>query len=158
VPLIPKYIWKKLNPKINITKGESFCHECGKQLKYVCKLEGSNKTYCRKHAKEEQKSRDKKLTVSSKHKSEKVGKLPSDDELNKLHNEEIARQEQVKKYDAPIFSGYCDFCDKKIGGLDVFKCQYCKQHYCSSHRIPEEHNCTSKKRAILEKKGYVSYK
>jgi hypothetical protein len=157
--LIPRFIWKKLNPEIRICDEQGFCHECGKQLNgEVCKVGKSNKSYCRKHAKQEQILHNKNLEVNSKYKVEKVGKLPADEnELNIKYNKSIKYSEPIKE-PTPKFSGHCDFCDLKIGGLDVFKCKYCQQYYCSQHRIPEEHNCPSKQRAILEKKGYVSYK
>ena len=35
----------------------------------------------------------------------------------------------------------CQFCEKEIGNLP-FQCKYCKNYYCSIHRLPESHKCS----------------
>lgn len=36
----------------------------------------------------------------------------------------------------------CNYCDKIIEGFnDRFKCRFCGEHHCSTHRLPEDHNC-----------------
>jgi len=135
--LIPKFIWKKLNPQIIVSSGRGICSVCGKKLNgEICQVPKAKEYLCRKHAKQ-------------------IQTLNSESEL--VDNEE---QEQTlsERQHEPEFSGYCDKCNKKIGGLDLFKCKYCKHHFCTKHRIPEEHECPSKIRTVLEKKGRVVYK
>jgi uncharacterized protein YkwD len=35
----------------------------------------------------------------------------------------------------------CDRCEKEIREELIFSCSYCTGSYCSSHRLPENHNC-----------------
>jgi predicted nucleic acid binding AN1-type Zn finger protein len=80
---------------------------------------------------------------------------PGRKEKHRRHEQKY-QEERVQK--EKEFSGRCDECNEKIGGLDVFRCKYCGHYFCTKHRIPEEHNCPSKNRAILEKEGQVVYK
>lgn len=34
----------------------------------------------------------------------------------------------------------CEYCSASIENL-VFKCSYCEENYCISHRVPETHDC-----------------
>lgn len=36
----------------------------------------------------------------------------------------------------------CDCCRKKCG-LVVFKCSACDKEHCTSHQLPEAHNCVN---------------
>jgi|GEM_PF-3023775 len=37
------------------------------------------------------------------------------------------------------FSGNCDFCGKME--TLPFRCKFCGQFHCQTHRLPESHNC-----------------
>lgn len=43
---------------------------------------------------------------------------------------------------------HCDYCDIKIDGLP-FHCRRCGGNFCSSHRLPEYHNCPGLKRGNI---------
>jgi AN1-type zinc finger protein 4 len=35
----------------------------------------------------------------------------------------------------------CTFCSKKIGIVNTYNCK-CSKAFCTSHRMPESHQCT----------------
>jgi hypothetical protein len=41
----------------------------------------------------------------------------------------------------PIINLNCSFCDKSIGGTDVFTCKFCKEKVCADHIQLENHKC-----------------
>ncbi|MGQ0606425.1 MAG: AN1-type zinc finger domain-containing protein [Candidatus Nitrosotenuis sp.] len=58
----------------------------------------------------------------------------------------------------------CTYCGNKT---DLpFECNYCKDEFCSEHRLPEEHRCVKlssirakkfgEKKVIRQKKGFFS--
>lgn len=47
----------------------------------------------------------------------------------------------------------CSICFKEVNM--PFTCKYCGYHYCSEHRLPEDHNCQGLKKV---KKDYFSPK
>ena len=54
----------------------------------------------------------------------------------------------------------CDYCKKKIDGLP-HKCRYCKELHCSTHLLPESHDCEGlrqykEKNAERWKKNFIS--
>jgi len=41
----------------------------------------------------------------------------------------------------------CQYCDKDV--VLPFKCPFCSQHFCSEHRLPENHECPEYWRAKI---------
>ena len=55
--------------------------------------------------------------------------------------EDVGRKE---KQERPKYKGYCEHCGHKVADfLDIFYCKYCKEHHCTKHRLPEDHECPS---------------
>ena len=56
----------------------------------------------------------------------------------------------------------CNFCGRKFKTLP-FKCKFCEQDFCDSHRLPEDHSClglAARKEQIksrLQRGGKISY-
>ncbi len=49
----------------------------------------------------------------------------------------------------------CDYCNKEISRMP-YKCKYCGGRFCSDHRLPENHDCSSvnkNKKWFTEKKA-----
>ena len=42
----------------------------------------------------------------------------------------------------PIKPKECSICKIELGTLDRFTCKYCNNHYCTKHRLPEQHDCS----------------
>lgn len=50
--------------------------------------------------------------------------------------------EPITKNNHKKVSTKCNFCHKKFHGVtDYFDCSYCDGEFCSSHRLPEKHDC-----------------
>ena len=60
----------------------------------------------------------------------------------------FVKQSKYKEYKTqverkrPKYKGYCECCNKKESFPNYFYCKYCKQYYCTKHRLPEQHRCT----------------
>lgn len=50
----------------------------------------------------------------------------------------------------------CFICKKKTKTLIPFNCSYCNNNFCTSHRLPEEHECVNYN--IVKINSFVSNK
>jgi len=83
--------------------------------------------------------------------------------IKKLFSKKEIKYENLSVFDKkpvsnrPPFNGYCNFCNKKIGGLDVYFCKYCNKYHCGEHRLPEEHNCANPSKPKSFTSSSISY-
>lgn len=47
----------------------------------------------------------------------------------------------------------CHICQRKINSITGFFCEYCNQWHCEKHRLPEDHKCKGKPKALAKEKG-----
>lgn len=156
--LIPRFIWKIFNPNIEISSGRGICSTCKKYLNEICQVSNDKKFYCRKHAKQRFEEFSKNKSKYAKENIyEDAGKYyeptkESEAEIKTKNNKSPSKKKNSK------WSGYCEQCDEKIGGLDAYECSYCHYYFCREHRLPEDHNCSNKNLRSLKKEGNAIYK
>jgi len=51
----------------------------------------------------------------------------------------------------------CNICNKKLGLIDKFECDYCGKFHCDKHRLPEEHDCKKATKPKGLNTGRISY-
>jgi len=50
----------------------------------------------------------------------------------------------------------CYHCQKKINSVELIFCKCkCNNHYCSLHRLAEDHNCQYKFKSEINKEDFI---
>lgn len=126
-----KKLFTKEKPdyKIEVSDGRAVCKICYKKLDgRIYTINGVRGCFCKKHAK--------------KIANEKFAEQSDNEPYYETDMEPISEQKGEKKH----YYGRCTYCGRKALGVDVYRCSYCHNHYCTNHRLPESHDCSGNPR------------